>query len=82
MTDSANDRPRSSLAVWLAALSLLLVVYPLSVGPAVCLSNHGYIPESALTIYKPLDLVAWICPPAKWFFRWWLVVWQRLWPPF
>jgi hypothetical protein len=76
------DHPRSSLAVWLIAAGILFVVYALSVGPAVCLSDHGYISEEALVIYKPLDFVAWICPPAKAFFRWYHVRWQRLWPPF
>ncbi len=77
-----DDQRSSSLAVWLIGGAIVFVLYALSVGPAVCLSDHGYIPEAALTIYKPLDLVAWICPPAKWFFRSYLVLWQRIWPPF
>jgi hypothetical protein len=77
-----NNRPRSSLTVWFFATSIVILVYAFSVGPAVCLHDHGYIPEAALAIYKPLDFVAWICPPAKWFFRWYLVLWPRVWPPF
>jgi len=79
--DDKPDRRRGGvLAVWTIGAALVFVAYALSVGPAVGLSDHGYIPESALAIYKPLDVVALYCPPARSFFRWYLVLWQRLWP--
>lgn len=41
--------------IWTAAVFLLfLVLYPLSVGPYVCLDSRGILPEWVRSAYRPI----------------------------
>jgi hypothetical protein len=54
MTDD-QQRPRSSLAVWLIVGAVLLpVLYVLSSGPVISLCKYGYLAKECLVIYIPL----------------------------
>jgi hypothetical protein len=72
-----QDKPGRFWVMWIV---LALVVYVLSVGPAVRLavrmpaSKQGF-----LRIYAPLSFVANHCPPVKSFFEWYVGLWM---PPF
>jgi hypothetical protein len=73
-------RPGFAWALWLAFF--LLVVYPLSVGPAVLLLDKGLLPVEVLHVYKPLEILAKTCPPVHRFYDWYLKnVWHWS-PPF
>ena len=79
-TSTETRRPSLTWALWLAFI--LLVVYPLSTGPAVVLVDKGVLPKSALDIYAPVAILAYNWPPADRFFDWYLKnVWHWS-PPF
>jgi len=73
---------REKWAKWTAAaLVLLLVIYPLSYGPAVLLSRRGQMPtpveDFCAWIYSPLTAIAPIAPePMKGWFELYLSVWR------
>ena len=73
MTD--NDRPRSSLAVWLAVGVMLPVLYVFSIGPAFWLQKHGYIADSWLYLYLPLYYLYGYCPPFRDALDWYAALW-------
>ena len=82
MTDNENDRPRSSLTVWLTvAVVLLPVVYVLSVGPIVgyVVANPNVSNQTKARImffYAPL---AWLydnSESAKAAFDWYFAFWK------
>lgn len=57
-----SERHKPRVGFWIAAgLFLVLVVYPLSVGPADWLYFHGFIPKSVspwfYRFYAPVDWV-------------------------
>jgi hypothetical protein len=59
------------LALWLSFL--FLVVYPLSVGPAVWLTGSNWAPKPVMeVVYAPLGFVAKHWPPANRFFDWYI----------
>ena len=65
-TDSCGGRHRPSLGFWLMVTVLgLLVIYPLSYGPAAWMVERGILPiQSVAVAYRPL---AWLCfhgPPS------------------
>lgn len=68
------DRPVAPALLW---IPLTLLVYALSTGPAVKLSENGVFPDGYLErVYAPLVWLAEECPPAMDFFEWYLVnVW-------
>jgi hypothetical protein len=73
---SDENRPRSSLAVWLiVGLVLLPALYVLSVGPANWLAGHGFRPNAEEWIYWPLGFLAQNVPLVKAFFDWYLPLW-------
>ncbi len=51
---------------------LLLVIYPLSLGPALKLAERRIIPFRVLAIYEPLTPLCDHCPPARHFFDWYV----------
>jgi hypothetical protein len=65
------------LAIALAALVALglPVLYALSVGPFVWLVDRGYLPESLVVIYMPLELLVessdWFRAAAEWYVELW-----------
>lgn len=71
---------RWSRWIWVVILPLMLLSYPLSVGPVVWLSEAGYISDSAADIaefaYEPLSMAAEFCPPIELalavYIDWWL----------
>jgi hypothetical protein len=88
--DQAPDNPKparqSVFAVWawprwawVALALLILVVYPLSIGPVSWLSAHGYIPKNAERVLTLLYLpvfIATFLSPALWeimgkYVTWW-----------
>ena len=56
---------------------LVVVVYPLSYGPAAWLSTHGYVPDFLVDIpYSPLW---WLSEKLEWFgeiVEWYLGLWR------
>jgi hypothetical protein len=72
----SSRRHETPFAVWLAVL--LLVLYPLSTGPAVRLAEHDIVSMDILEhLYAPLIWLAENCPPVADFFEWYLVdVWN------
>ena len=56
MEDPDEPRARHARATWaVVGVLVLLLAYPLSVGPAVWICNHGYMSEDAITpFYAPL----------------------------
>jgi len=56
-----DDRSRNSSAAWLIAVVVLVVLYTLSVGPFVWLSEHGVLSPAAVQriqfLYYP---IAWL----------------------
>jgi hypothetical protein len=79
MTDHTNDqRPGSTVAVWLiVVLTLLPVLYVLSTGPAVWLQDNGYVSNSSLVIYWPLEMACRNCKPIRRTFEVYLSLWGR-----
>ncbi len=55
------------LAFW-----LLLLAYPLSVGPVAKLCQGSVLPKNTLYIYDPLDLWTTYLPPARMLWMWYL----------
>jgi len=53
--DSDTSDRRGSHGGVVAALVITPVLYILSVGPAVWLFVHGYLPEAALVVYQPVN---------------------------
>jgi len=78
MTDTdQRDRPRSSLAVWLAVgVVLLPIAYVLSIGPVAWLAQRGYVPHRVYgSIYGPLYVIASYCEPIQDALLWYLHLW-------
>jgi hypothetical protein len=75
-TPESSSRHGMPFAGWLAIL--LLVLYPLSTGPAVKLAEHDIVSMDILEyVYAPLIWLAENCPPVADFFEWYLVdVWN------
>jgi putative exporter of polyketide antibiotics len=73
---------REKWAIWTAVASgMVLVVYPLSYGPAVLLSRRGLMPKAVedllAWIYLPLAAVAPVTPePMKGWFELYVSVWR------
>ncbi|MBL4886186.1 MAG: hypothetical protein JKY95_16845 [Planctomycetaceae bacterium] len=65
---------------WIIALVVLLLLYPLSLGPLAWLQMNGYLPESVVvvlgaTIYAPLG---WLVGSNEWcgeLYVWYLSFW-------
>ena len=74
------DEREGSPSIWpqaaLVALFLLLVIYPLSTGPALKLAEHKVIPFGVLAIYEPLTPLCDHYPPVRNFFTWYV---QEVW---
>jgi hypothetical protein len=73
-----ETKPRSSLAVWLVVVLLLLPVgYVLSIGPAVWLIKHGYLNKQvSQTFYGPLIFVASLWGPMMRLLQWYAELWR------
>lgn len=62
---------------WLGFVAVLLVAYPLSLGPVYALVMEGYLPEAAFLPYLPLDaLDAVLPPPINDLLPWYLGLWH------
>jgi len=70
-----THRPRSSLAVWLIVVVLLPASYVLSLGPAIWLYQHDYLPDNYGLAYWPLERLCEICPPIGDALRWYANLW-------
>jgi hypothetical protein len=78
--DHNESKPRRRWPTYLAAvIVLLLVVYPLSVGPAwviACRSNTDLALHTVLVVYKPIGMILEIAPGTKnaydGYIEWWL----------
>lgn len=78
---NATDRPRSSLAVWVAIVCIILpIAYVLSVGPVVWLRQSGYVaPAICEVIELPYWPLAWLrdhLGPAGDVLDWYVDLWQ------
>jgi hypothetical protein len=77
MTDD-QTKPLSSLTVWLILAAMLSpFAYVLSVGPAIWMFKHGYLPEWVGVLYLPLEFANNTLPPVKAFFDWYLALWGK-----
>jgi hypothetical protein len=58
------DRKKPGMAFWATVVVVVvLVLYPLSLGPAARLAQEGLLDEEALSIiYSPLGMVVSACP--------------------
>jgi hypothetical protein len=80
---STNAKPshRAVIAGWAGVVALgLSVAYTLSMGPALWLANHGYLPmgvrQFLSNFYTPLWVVASYVRPLKEFLHWYMSLWQ------
>ncbi|HVW02395.1 MAG TPA: hypothetical protein VHB77_18720 [Planctomycetaceae bacterium] len=76
-----NSRKSSWTGIWCAAaLAVLMVGYPLSVGPFAWLLHHGYLSReweqpALITVYAPIN---WAYENIEWYNRahqWYLSLW-------
>jgi len=73
--DSSRDHP-SFFGLWFWAVILLLVIYPLSTGPAVRINQVYPASRPVLeAVYKPLELLADISPPIGRLFKLYFTMW-------
>lgn len=81
---SAPDDPRRSTwsgIGYVAVLGILLLVYPLSVGPLAWLAKNGYLPgdlEEYLAIQILYAPIIWMFENCEWYSRihmWYLRLW-------
>jgi hypothetical protein len=71
--DSSDEARRGGFGTFTWLLVLLLVLYPLSTGPALKLAEHDVISLDALEyVYAPLGWLAQHSPPVQAFFDWYL----------
>ena len=76
-TSTTDERGRGPWLVFLVlSIALGLPAYVLSVGPAVWLHAHGYLPDEMGYIYAPLAVVVNNCDPMMVFFKWYLSFWE------
>jgi hypothetical protein len=73
-----TDRKKPGMAFWATvALVVVLVAYPLSLGPATWLFNNGWLPGTAINwLYAPL---AWIGEKSEPFgnaLEWYVMLWM------
>lgn len=63
--DSGSPKRRTRLLITLGAICILVLLYILSIGPAVLLNKRGVITVETLElIYMPLNLVVSVIPGA------------------
>jgi len=69
---AATDRPDGKRRGWasVAIVLVVLVLYPLSVGPMVWLETHDWIPSVVMEVYRPLWYVPLDRHPWDWLSRW------------
>ena len=78
MTFMRDARPRADWWVAIAAGGVLLlpVIYLLSIGPAVWLSDRGLVSDRVEFAYYPL---IWLAERTEWFvasLRWYIELWR------
>jgi hypothetical protein len=54
-TDTNTDERHSSWGARVVFALMLLLLYPLSVGPVAWLTAHGYLPGFVVYVYMPLQ---------------------------
>ena len=68
---------KPGVAFWGAiALLVLLVGYPLSIGPACWLVKKNGLPETALVVYRPLSMSASISEKTYGALIWYIELWS------
>lgn len=65
--DASAQTPHSTFGTWWVpwALFILLVAYPLSLGPVAVLHDKNMVPDGVGVIYKPLEYLYHHSPPVK-----------------
>ena len=67
--ERAPGRSGPLIVLAAGAMTLLLAVYILSIGPVTWLVERGYMDGNSQflhAVYAPLALVAMYCPPVEW----------------
>jgi hypothetical protein len=78
MSHSDNDRPRSSLHVWLIVAAILSpVLYVLSLGSAVRWLRDSPLDSFAAAFYSPLEWLGASCEPLGKALDWYVSLWLR-----
>lgn len=77
MTEKQKSRP---WLTWLVIVLVLLVAYPLSMGPMIRLAIKGYLPDwfVELPVYYPLQLLEDRSPPIHRLFDWYEDWWTEI----
>jgi hypothetical protein len=80
-TDSSEPKRREILG-WLLLPFILVLLYALSVGPAMRLMEEGHLPGwPVLNFYAPLDSATRVYEPAHRLLVWYVNVWHPKPPP-
>jgi hypothetical protein len=81
MNDRAEDERGGGPAVLAVAGLLLLILYPLSLGPAVWLDRRydlpNFIEDPLEAMYAPLEWLADVCEPIDDGFDWYIDLWDE-----
>jgi hypothetical protein len=75
-----TDRKKPGVAFWttVTATVLMLLVYPLSAGPAAWMMTHRLFPIFMIWLYTPLNWVYERGPePIRMAFRWYVDLWKN-----
>ena len=74
---SASSSKSSGSAFTLTVLALLVLIYPLSVGPVAkyYTTGNAVLPDWVPTFYAPLEALAKKSPQVEHFFEWYVHLW-------
>ena len=80
MSDAQNKGP--GVAFWMTVtMAVLLVVYPLSIGPVAWLVDREMLPEAVAEplgiVYLPLQYVVASSPATMHLYAWYVSLWMR-----
>lgn len=62
---------------WPLALLVMLLLYPLSIGPATWLEQHNYLPSAVMRVYQPFWNIRVDAGPGR-LLRRWELFWRDL----
>jgi hypothetical protein len=73
----SNPEQQKPGRLWVMWVILALVIYVLSIGPAIRLAAPKPRSQQAfLVVYAPLSFVADYCPPIRSFLQWYVDLWM------